>query len=48
VRLKLSGTYQLIVYANDVNLLGCNIDIVKKNTETLIGVSMEVDVEVNA
>jgi hypothetical protein len=36
VGLKLSGTHQLLAYADDVNLLGDNIDTVKKNTETLI------------
>jgi hypothetical protein len=37
--LKLNWTYQLPVYAGDVNLLGDNIDTIKKNTETLIGTS---------
>jgi hypothetical protein len=31
-----------------VNLLGDNIDTIKKNTETRIGASKEVGVEVNA
>jgi hypothetical protein len=35
VGLKLNGTHQLLAYADDVNLLGDNIDTVRKNTETL-------------
>jgi hypothetical protein len=36
VGLKLNGTHQLLAYADDMNLLGDNIDNIKKNTETLI------------
>jgi hypothetical protein len=34
VRLKLNETHQLVVFADDVNLLGGNRDTIKKNTET--------------
>jgi hypothetical protein len=48
VELKLNVTRQLLAHADDVNLLGHNIDTIKKNTETLIyipKVSLEMNVE---
>jgi hypothetical protein len=46
VGLKLNGKHQLLAYADDVNLLGDNIDTIKKNAETLIDVSKEVGLEI--
>jgi hypothetical protein len=46
VGVKLNGTHQLLVYA-DVNLLVDNIDIINKNTETLVDTRKEVGLEVN-
>jgi hypothetical protein len=46
VELKLSGTHQLRVYADDVNLLRNNIDTIK-NIKTVIDASNEFGLEVN-
>jgi hypothetical protein len=45
--LKLNGTHQPLAYADDVNLLRDNTDIIKKYNETLIPASKEVGLEVN-
>jgi hypothetical protein len=47
VGLKLNGTHQLLAYADDLNLLGDNIDTIKKNTESLIVASKEIGLEIN-
>jgi hypothetical protein len=41
-----TSTHQLLVCADDVNLLDDNIDTIKKNAETLIDTSKEVGLEV--
>jgi hypothetical protein len=47
VGLRLNGTHQLLAYADDENLLGGNIDTMKKNTENLFDASKEVGLEIN-
>jgi hypothetical protein len=47
VGLKLNGTLRLLVYADEVNLLGDNIDTRKKNTKILTDANKKVRLEVN-
>jgi hypothetical protein len=42
--MKLNGTHQLLAYADDVNIVGENI---QKNTEALLDASKEVGLQVN-
>jgi hypothetical protein len=46
--LKLNGTHQLLVYADDINILGGSIHTIRKNTEALVVASKEIGLEVNA
>ena len=46
--LKLNGTHQLLVYADDVNILGGSVHTLKENAEALIVASKETGREVNA
>jgi hypothetical protein len=48
VGLILNGTNNMLVYANDVNLSGNNINIINKNTDILIYSSQLDDLDVNA
>jgi len=46
--LKLNGTHQFLVYADDVNILGGSVPTVKENVEALVVASKEIGLEVNA
>jgi hypothetical protein len=46
--LKLYGTYQLLVYANDFNILRGSVHTIKENAEALVMTSKETGLEVNA
>jgi len=46
--LKLNGTHQLLVYADDVYILGGSVHTIKENAEALIVASKEIGLEINA
>ena len=46
--LKLNGTHQFLVYADDVNILRGSVGTIKKNSEALVVASKEIELEVNA
>ena len=46
--LKLNGTYQLLAYADDVNILGGSVHTVKETAEALAVAAKEIGLEVNA
>ena len=48
IGLELNGNHQLLVYADDVNMLGENLQTIRENTEIFIKASKDIGVEVNS
>ena len=46
--LEFNGKHQLFVYADDVNMLGENLQTVRENTEVFIKTSKDIGLEVNS
>ena len=48
--MKINGTHQILVCADDVNILGGSVHTIKENTETLVDdtSSKEIELVVNA
>ena len=46
--MQLNGTHQLLVYADDVNILGGSVHTIKGNGDALLVASKENGLEVNA
>ena len=46
--MKLNGTHQVLAYADDVNILGGSIYILKENAEALVAATRKIVLEINA
>jgi hypothetical protein len=46
--LKLNGTHQPLVYADDANILGESVHTIQENAEALVVAGRKIRIEVNA
>jgi hypothetical protein len=47
-RTEINGAHQLLVYADDANLLGDKVNIIQKDTRSLTDAGKKVRLDVNA
>jgi hypothetical protein len=47
IGLELNGKHQVLVYADDINLLGDSVNNIKENSETLLEASRDIGLEIN-
>jgi hypothetical protein len=45
--LKFNGKHQLLVYADDVNIVGGSVHTIKENAEALVVANKEIGLEIN-
>ena len=45
---KWNGTQQLVVYGDDVNMLGRNVHVLNKNSDAILVAIQETGLDVNA
>jgi hypothetical protein len=45
---NLNGTHKLLVYADEVDILGRSVQTIKKNTDAVVIASKKIELEVNA
>jgi hypothetical protein len=48
IGLELNGTHQLLIYADDVNLLGDSVNTIKENSGTLLEACRYIGLEINS
>ena len=48
IGLELNGKHQLLIYVDDVNMLGENLQTVRENAEIYIKASKDIGLEVNS
>ena len=48
ISMKLNGIHHLLVYADNVHIMGISVHATNKNTEGLLVTSKEIRLEVNA